>query len=88
MDEAIGADRNGLAVNVSTARWSLARRGRLDITDSGGDVIQSYAARHWGDRPDSEMLWRNGWLGYPGSEWEEEPPGHWSMPVFPESDGS
>jgi hypothetical protein len=66
------------------AQW-FRERNVLVITDMAGNMVGSYPVPGESDSPGPEILWRNGWLTYPGTEWEEEPPGHWSCAVFPES---
>jgi hypothetical protein len=66
------------------ARWSFRQRSRLIIVDSLGSVVASYPIETPGDRPGHDMLWRNGWIAYPGAEWEEDPEGEWSRSVFPD----
>jgi len=64
------------------AKWSSQRTKQLVIVDRSGAVLDSYPVQPPGDRPDPQLLWHTGWSAYPGSEWEEEPPGEWSVAVF------
>jgi len=64
------------------ARWSSQRKGQLVITTHTGQTVTSYPITHITQGPGPELLWDTGWLAYPGAEWEEEPPGHWSIHVF------
>jgi len=68
--------------DVHLACWSAAQRGKLIITDSAGREVASFPITRDKDRPCPQMLWETGWSAYPGSEWEEEPPGEWSVAVF------
>jgi hypothetical protein len=65
-----------------TAQWARERRATLVVTN--GIDEHSYQIEPPGEPPSSEMLWRNGWTAYPGSEWEEGEEGHWSRSVYPE----
>jgi len=56
------------------------------ITDTAGNVVDSYPVPLAGDRLGPQILWRTDWLAYPGTEWQEEPRGQWSRAVFPESE--
>jgi hypothetical protein len=64
------------------ARWSRQERDRLVIVDPVGKLASSFPVQCENDRPGWELLLSTGWCAYPGSEWEEESPGHWSVPVF------
>jgi hypothetical protein len=66
------------------AQWSLGCRARLQILTTSGDVAASYPITPPGERPGYDILDQNGWIAYPGAEWEEEPEGQWSLPVFPD----
>jgi hypothetical protein len=68
------------------ARWSAKERGALVITDIAGHVVDSRTVPLAGDLPYPQMLWQTGWVPYPGSEWQEEPPGQWSRAVFPDTE--
>jgi len=65
-----------------TARWSCHHKSSLVVADTNGAVLATFEVSPNGDRPGPQMLWDTGWCGYPGSEWEEEPPGEWSLAVF------
>jgi hypothetical protein len=54
----------------------------VTITNPAGNVVDSYTVLQASDRPDWELLAQTAWCLYPGSEWEEEPPGQWSVAVF------
>jgi hypothetical protein len=69
------------------AQWS-GRWDKLVIIDPAGNVVESLLTEPAGDRPSAHILWHNGWIAFPGTEWEEEPPGQWSRPVFPDSEMS
>jgi hypothetical protein len=62
--------------------WSIQRRSELVIADQSGVVVSRYPLKHDGDRPGPRLLWHTGWASYPGAEWDEEPPGEWSISVF------
>lgn len=64
------------------ARWSSRQRERLVITTEPGQAVACYPVPQATPRPGPELLWDTGWLAFPGAEWEEEPPGRWSIPVF------
>jgi hypothetical protein len=64
------------------ALWSYRDRSRVVVADVAGNVVGSYPVPCESDRPGPEMLWDTVWCEYPGSEWEEEPEGQWSVPVF------
>jgi hypothetical protein len=75
----------GNPIRRYTEKWSRKERGTLLITDETGEVVGSYAVTPNGDRPGPEILWRTGWVAYPGTEWREQPPGEWSRAVCEES---
>ncbi len=64
------------------ARWSSRQRGQLLITAEPGQAAACYPIPQATYRPGPELLWDTGWLAFPGAEWEEEPSGQWSTPVF------
>jgi hypothetical protein len=64
------------------AHWSDGHRGKLVITDRAGNEVDSLAIPPGGDRPGPQVFFHAAWAPYPGSEWEEEPPGRWSVSVF------
>ena len=66
------------------AQWS-GGRNVLVIIDSAGNVVDSHATEPAGDRPPACILWHTGWTAYPGTEWQEEPPGQWTRAVFPDT---
>lgn len=64
-----------------TAKWS--RRARtVVITGPVGNVVASFPVTHEGDRPVPALLRDTEWAAYPGAEWEEDPPGEWTLHVF------
>jgi hypothetical protein len=71
-----------LASNRGIARWSGDQRGTLHITGPAGNVVDSHPVTPPGDRPGPDILWHTGWTAYPGTEWQEEPPGQWSRAVY------
>jgi hypothetical protein len=64
------------------AQWPVNDRNVLVITDPAGNVVESLVTQPAGDRPSAHILWHTGWIAYPGTEWQEEPPGQWSRAVF------
>jgi hypothetical protein len=64
------------------ALWSRQRPDMVVIADPDGNVVDSYAVPQSNDRPGWGMLAQMAWYLYPGSEWEEEPSGQWSVAVF------
>lgn len=72
------------AEESGVARWSRERQETLRITGPAGEFVDSHPVAYPGDRPGPDILWRTGWCAYPGTEWLEEPPGHWSRAVFRE----
>jgi hypothetical protein len=64
------------------ALWSYQRPDIVAIADPGGNVVDSYPVPQSNGRPSWKMLAQTAWCLYPGSEWEEEPPGQWSAAVF------
>ena len=69
------------------ARWSENDRDVLVITGPAGEpggIAPTLNRR--ATFPYPQMLWQTGWVPYPGSEWQEEPPGHWSRAVFPDTE--
>ena len=64
------------------ARWSAGRREELVVADQSGAAVSRYPVDHDSDRPSPQLLWHTGWASYPGAEWDEEPPGEWSIAVF------
>lgn len=71
-----------LVNNRGIARWSRDQGGTLHITSPAGNVVDSHPVTSPGDRPGPDILWRTGWTAYPGTEWQEEPPGQWSRAVY------
>jgi hypothetical protein len=69
---------------IHVARWSCQRPAAIVIADPAGRVVGTYSVERNGDCPGPQMLWDTPWCAYPGSEWEEEPPGEWSVAVFNE----
>jgi hypothetical protein len=67
------------------AQWS-GGRNNLVITDPAGNVVDLQLTEPAGDRPPAQILWHTGWVAYPGTEWQEEPPGQWSRAVFPDTE--
>jgi hypothetical protein len=63
------------------ASWSRQKK-RVVITDPAGSIAASYPVPHDGDLPTPLLLRGTGWFAYPGSEWQEEPPGQWAVAVF------
>lgn len=68
------------------AQWSEKDRDVLVIISAAGNVVESLRIEPAGDRPGARILWRTGWMSYPGTEWQEEPPGQWSRAVFPDTE--
>jgi hypothetical protein len=64
------------------AVWSRQQSGRFVIADTAGTVMATYPVPQTADRPIPGMLLGSGWCAFPGAEWEEEPPGRWSVAVF------
>jgi hypothetical protein len=64
------------------AQWSRRRPKILLIADTSGHVVSSCPVSQDCAQPSPELLRHTGWVIYPGSEWEEEPPGEWSVAVF------
>jgi hypothetical protein len=54
------------------------------ITDASGGAVMSFTVIPPGDRPTARLLRDTGWSHYPGAEWQEDPPGQWSIGVFPD----
>jgi hypothetical protein len=67
------------------ARWTRDSSGTLVVADAAGNVVASCSVPQGADRPDWRMLLSAGWCAYPGSEWEEDPPGRWEVAVFQDS---
>jgi hypothetical protein len=68
------------------AQWLEKDRDVLVITGPAGNVVESLRVEQVWDRPGSRILWRTGWIAYPGTEWQEEPPGQWTRTVFPDTE--
>jgi hypothetical protein len=68
------------------AQWSEKEPDVLVITGPAGNLVRSLRIEPAGDRPGVRILWRTGWVAYPGTEWQEERPGQWSRAVFPDSE--
>ena len=68
------------------AQWSEKDRDMLTITDPAGNVVESLRVEPVWDRPGPRILWCTGWIAYPGTEWQEEPPGQWTRAVFPDTE--
>ena len=64
------------------AHWSRGRSGKLIVTDRAGREVDSFEIPSEGDRPGPGLFCGAVWAPFPGSEWEEEPPGQWSVAVF------
>jgi hypothetical protein len=69
------------------AQWSEKDRGALVVTGPAGEVVESLRIEEPpGGRPGAGILWHTGWMAFPGTEWQEEPPGQWSRAVFPDTE--
>lgn len=66
-----------------TARWTACHPGSVVITGANGAVLATRPVACARGRPRPELLAGTGWAHYPCREWEEDPPGQWSIPVFP-----
>lgn len=64
------------------ALWFRQQPGMVIVADSRGNVVATYTVSQSNDRPGWEMFAQTAWCLYPGSEWEEDPPGLWSVAVF------
>jgi len=64
------------------AFWARWRRPRTVVADSDGYVVDLLPVLDTWNRPGPDMLRQTGWLVCPDSEWREDPPGLWSVPVF------
>jgi hypothetical protein len=70
------------------ARWSADRRTVDIMPDASVDaVLHSYPVTPAGCRPAAGMLLDTGWSPYPGSEWDEGPPGVWTIAVYQHQPG-
>jgi hypothetical protein len=65
------------------ARWSARQPSALAITDASGGALASFTVVPPGDRPTMRLLRGTGWSHCPGAEWQEDPPGQWSIGAFP-----
>lgn len=63
------------------ASWSR-HEGRVVITGSSDTAVDAFPVSHYGDRPGTNMLASSEWCVYPGTQWQEEPPGQWTVAVF------
>jgi hypothetical protein len=68
------------------ALWSEKDRDVLTITGPAGNLVESLRIEPVWDRPGPRILWHTGWIAYPGTEWQEEPPGQWMRAVFPDTE--
>jgi hypothetical protein len=48
------------------AQWSEKDRDVLTITGPAGNLVESLRVEQVWDRPGSRILWRTGWIAYPG----------------------
>jgi hypothetical protein len=64
------------------AHWSRSHSRRLIITDKVGRTVDSLTIPAGEERPSEVWLGGTMWAPYPGAEWDEEPPGCWSVAVF------
>lgn len=64
------------------AHWHAGERHTVRITDEADGLLDWFLIAMPRDRPGLETLWHTSWHAYPGSEWQEEPSGCWSRPVF------
>ena len=69
-------------VTDGIAHWNRAERHTVRITDAADGLLDWYPIALPHDRPGVETLWNTGWYTLPGTQWQEEPPGFWSGPVF------
>jgi hypothetical protein len=69
------------------AHWSRADSNRVVIIDAEGKTVDCFGAAPDGDRPSENAFCGAVWAPFPGCEWEEEPPGRWSVAVFRERVG-
>jgi len=65
-----------------TARWASQQPRTLVITDQATTVLAAFPATLAVVPPGPLMLCGTGWAACPGSEWDEEPPGCWTVAVF------
>ena len=64
------------------AHWRAADRHTVRITDEADGLLDWFPIAMPRDRPGLETLWHTSWHAFPGSEWQEDPPGSWTRPVF------
>ena len=69
--------------DIHMAYWSHSHKRQLIITDGAGKIVDSLTIPVEGDRP-PKVFADAAWAPYPGAEWDEEPPGCWSIAVFRE----
>ena len=66
-----------------TARWPGRRPCSVVITGPDDAVLATCPVPHVRGRPSPALLADTGWAHYPCRQWEEDPPGRWSIAVFP-----
>jgi len=64
-----------------TAGWATRQPHALRITGQSGAVLARIPARPAGNHPGPLMLAGTGWAAYPGSQWQEDPPGRQTVAV-------
>lgn len=62
--------------------WSRREPALVIIVDGSGHVADSVTLPLPVTSPAPRILAGSDWLTYPGTEWEQDPPGEWSIPVF------
>ena len=68
--------------SAGVAHWSASQPHGVQITDEDSSLLGWYPIALPGHHAGLETLWHTGWHAYPGRQWQEEPPGAWSRPVF------
>jgi hypothetical protein len=66
------------------AHWSAEQTGNLVVTDQSGNEVHTFPIPPAGEQPGSGLFFGTHWAQYPGTEWQEDPPGQWTRAVFRE----
>lgn len=69
-------------IDQGVARWSAGQRHVVQITTPDGSLLDWYPLPLPVQHPGPEILRHTDWTAYPGTEWQEEPPGQWTCAVY------
>ncbi len=73
--------RDEIAVPArGVARWAAWQPGTLVICGDTDALPAALTIPPAGERP-GPLLCGTGWATHPGSQWQQDPPGQWTVPV-------